>query len=464
MAKTTTERLREYLAQLPPKAQALLMREFERAIERGEDAAVAALVLEELRRVARSPSDDVAARVEDPARLVFRPLEPFLVDGNGAIRPGQIRRASLLPVWQWMCREGAPDAARAFVTELAQLDEAASAPERNRPVNAFQAIAAEAIDGVLARGADSRRTLSRLGSPQAIEDLPAIGAVLKAREALDTLNSRLPITLRAFGDSQIASVNGSLSNPVLQSRPVLPFALSLVIARLVAPWQVIRLAIAAAGSDDEIRVAATPFGVAVTMVIHDLVQIAGGLRADIKRGNFTDVPDCLKTVHDGVRGLRTELDIRNDSAWGRQLAAIRVDISNTLQTEIDSVPGRVRRLLRQRPDKDISVTSRLDPIDIDETAALIDFVAVCRTYASELAINEVTLRTFSDLQHYLEPTTEALVESLRGADSKVLPFRQMQAKAAIRFCEVLFGRDYAALMERAAETALNGERKSARAG
>jgi hypothetical protein len=464
MAKTTTERLREYLAQLPPKAQALLMREFERAIERGEDAAVATLVLEELRRVARSPSDDLAARVEDPARLAFRPLEPFLVDGNGAIRPGQIRRGSLLPVWQWLCRDGAPDAARAFDAALARLGEASSASERNRPVNEFQAIAAETIDRVITGGGDNRRTLARLGSPQAVEDLPAIGAVLKAREALDTLNGRLPATLRAFGDSQIASVNGALNNPVLQSRPVLPFALSLVIARLVAPWQVIRLAIAAAASDDEIRVAATPFGVAVTMAIHDLVQIAGGLRVDIKRGNFTDVPDGLKTVHDGVRGLRTELDIRNDSAWGRQLAAIRVDISNALQVEIDSVPGRVRRLLRQRPDKDISATSRLDPIDIDETAALIDFVAVCRTYASELAINEVTLRTFSDLQHYLEPTTEALVEALRGADSRTLPFRQMQAKAAIRFCEVLFGRDYAALMERAAESAVSGERKPARAG
>ena len=37
MSQTSTERLRDYLAQLPPQAQALLMREFERAIERGED-------------------------------------------------------------------------------------------------------------------------------------------------------------------------------------------------------------------------------------------------------------------------------------------------------------------------------------------------------------------------------------------------------------------------------------------
>ena len=208
--------------------------------------------------------------------------------------------------------------------------------------------------------------------------------------------------------SQISSLMGALNVPSLQTPLVLPFALSLVMQRLSASWQIIRLAIRVAGSDDEIRVAATPYGVAVTLAIDDLSRIAASLRADIRRGHFENVSEHLKTVHDGMRGLRTELDIRTDSNWGRQLAAIRVDISNGLQSEIDSVPGRVRRLLRQRPDKDISPGARLDPTEVEETAALIDFVAVCRTYASELAINEVTLRTYSDLQHYVEQTTEAL--------------------------------------------------------
>ena len=53
MSQTSTERLRDYLAQLPPQSQALLMREFERAIERGEDIAVANFVLEQLRKVVR---------------------------------------------------------------------------------------------------------------------------------------------------------------------------------------------------------------------------------------------------------------------------------------------------------------------------------------------------------------------------------------------------------------------------
>jgi hypothetical protein len=52
------------------------------------------------------------------------------------------------------------------------------------------------------------------------------------------------------------------------------------------------------------------------------------------------------------------------------------------------------------------------------------------------------------------------VQSLHDAPA----FRQQQVKAAIRFCDVLFGHDYALLMGRAAENALSGERKSTRAG
>ena len=264
-----------------------------------------------------------------------------------------------------------------------------------------------------------------------------------------------------FADSHITSTIAALNIPPLQTPQVLPFAISLVMQRLASPWQIVRLGIAVAASDDEIRVAGTPFGVTVTMAIHDLSRVAAELRNDIKRGQFQDTSNHLKTLHDGVRGLRTELDIRSDSAWGKQLAAIRSEISNSLQSEIDSVPGRVRRLLRQGPDKDVTTANRIDPVDVEETAALIDFVAMCRNYASELAINEVSLRAHTELQHYVEKATETLVESLRTTDQRVRTFRLMQMKAAIRFCEVMFGPDYASLMSKAAEMARPVERKAA---
>ena len=466
MSQTSIERLKEYLTQLPPQAQALLMREFERSIERGEDTTVATFVLEQLRKVVRGTEEEARPRTDDPARLLFRPLEPFLVEGNLPTRPGQIRRASLLPVWQWLARDGAPERALEFEAALARVRENGTASDLEIAVRRFQLAAAEAICKIATPvpGGDQQRALARVGPPKVIEDLLPIGSILQAREAIDTFNSRLPSYLRIFADGQIASVGVALNVPSLQTPQLLPFALSLVMQRLTAPWQIIRLAIKMAASDDEIRVAATPYGVAVTMALHDLSFLAASLRADIKRGHFDNVAEHLKTLHDGVRGLRTELDLRNDSSWGRQLTSIRADISNSLQSEIDSVPGRVRRLLRQRADKDIPAGAKVDAADVDDTAALIDFVAVCRTYASELAINEVTLRTYSDLQQYVEQSTESLVQSLRGGDAKARAYRQMQVKAAIRFCEVLFGNDYAVLMSRAAENALTGERKPSRAG
>jgi hypothetical protein len=462
MSQTSNERLREYLAQLPPQSQALLMREFERAIERGQDAVVANFVLEELRKIVRGTDEPTRPRTDDPARLVFRPLEPFLVEGNFPRRPGQLRRASLLPMWQWLIRDGAPDQAREFEAALDRARDTETSSALETAVRTFQRAAAEAITKLIADG--DRRAMARVGGPDVLEDLLPIGSILQAREAMETLNGRMPTHFRLFAESQIASVGAALNVPSLQTPQLLPFALSLVMQRLSAPWQIIRLAIKMAASDDEIRVAATPYGVAVTIALHELSYLAAVLRTDIRRGQFDNVSELLKTLHDGVRGLRTELDLRNDSTWGKQLTSIRAEISNALQSEIDSVPGRVRRILRQRADKDISIGSRVDSSEVDETVALIDFVAVCRTYASELAINEVTLRTYSDLQQYVEQSTEALVQSLRSGDPKTRPYRQMQVQAAIRFCEVLFGHDYASLMSRAADNAVTGERKSSRAG
>jgi hypothetical protein len=466
MSQTSIERLRDYLVQLPPQSQALLMRQFERAIERGEDTAVATFVLEQLRKVVRGTDEGARPRIDDPARLLFRPLEPFLVEGNVAVRPGQIRRSSLPPVWQWLSRDGATEQAREFEAALARMRETGTASNLEAVVRKFQLAAADVIFRTASPvpGGDRQRGLARVGAPNVIADLLPIGSVLQAREVLDTFNGRLASQLRVFADPQIAAVSVALNVPSLQTPQLLPFALSLIMQRLTAPWQIIRLAIKMAASDDEIRVAATPYGVAVTIALHDLSCLAASLRMDIKRGHFDNVAEQLKTLHDGVRGLRTELDLRNDSAWGRQLASIRAEISNGLQSEIDSVPGRVRRLLRQRGDKDIPAGAKIDTVEVDEAAALIDFVAVCRTYASELAINEVTLRTYSDLQQYVEHSTEALVQSLRGGDAKARAYRQMQVAAAIRFCDVLFGHDYASLMSRAAENAVTGERKPSRAG
>jgi hypothetical protein len=114
MSQASTERLRNYLAQLPPQSLALLMREFERAVERGEDTKVANLVLEQLRKIVRQAEeedDESHPRSDDPARLLFRPLEPFLAESNFPIvRPGQIAAHRCCQYGNEAQRDGAPRA------------------------------------------------------------------------------------------------------------------------------------------------------------------------------------------------------------------------------------------------------------------------------------------------------------------------------------------------------------------
>src|SRR5437879_2147040 len=310
MSQTSTERLRDYLAQLPPQSQALLMREFERAIERGEDVVVANFVLEQLRKVVRGTEEDDEARprTDDPARLLYGPLEPFLVESNFPVRAGQIRRASLLPIWQWLGRDGAPEAARAFETALAEIRQSGSNAGLEGATRKFQLAAADAIIKIATPvpGDDRQRSLARIGPPNVVEDLLSIAGVLRARETLDTLGSRMPGQMRVFSEAQIASVGSALNVPSLQTPQLIPFALSLIMQRLAQPWQIIRLAIKMAASDDEIRVAATPYGIAVTIALHDLSFLTACLRTDIRRSHFDNVGEQLKILHDGVRGLRTQ--------------------------------------------------------------------------------------------------------------------------------------------------------------
>src|SRR6478609_10277789 len=192
MSQTSIERLREYLAQLPPQAQALLMREFERALERGQDTAVATLVLDQLRKIVRKTEADEAAppRTDDLSRLLFQALEPFLVEAGTPIRVGQIRRSSLQPIWQWLGRDGAPDKVNEFEAALARMP-ADSAGQVEALAQKLQAVAADAIFELTGPGGgDKSRALARVGPPNVIEDLYSTGAVLAVREAIATLNEK----------------------------------------------------------------------------------------------------------------------------------------------------------------------------------------------------------------------------------------------------------------------------------
>jgi hypothetical protein len=471
------ERLRGYLRALNPEARSLLVQELERNLLRDDENAGNELVLQELRRAIRAESQPVP-RIGNAARLFFVPLEPFLIDGPADHRRvGRIARASLDPIWAWLGRDLIPAEAKALSEDI---DRALLADDRTKAdqlVGALHDCAVarlkEAVAGIGADDKANRRLAIQVGTRRAIDDVNTILGILSLREALAEVGRRLPNLVRIFERDQAVSTKALLDSIAAQSSlgsvggrksDFFLFSLILLTNRLAAPWQIIRIAARAAESDATARIAETPYAAAVTIVLGELENTVSELRAEFKAGR--PIALMLKGIHDAARGLRSEMDLSVDSAWSRQLTAIRADISGLLKTEIDSTPGLVRRLLRPRPAKEIAPGALLDVKDIDEAEMRVEFVGTCRHYAGELAVSEVTARSYSELTLYLETGTKVLLDSLRVAGDADRPFRQSQVEAAIRFCRIVFGGEYSGLLTKAAEVAVHTagiERKPMRA-
>jgi hypothetical protein len=459
------EKLRKYLRELTPQARGLLAAELERALLRGEEPPGASLILAQLRSEARRVGRKLP-RPGNPQRLFFAPLEPFLVDDAPERKHrGRVPRVCLDPIWKWLCHDLVPPQAKTYVEQVTILLGANEKKGAEQVARAFQDLAEqrmrEALIGIKGDDKARRQIEFRISSPNAIEHLRETAAILRIRDALAVIGSRLPATISNLADEQLENVKSLLESPVGRHRDVFLHALLMAMSRLGSPWQAIRLSIAAAGTDVAARVAETPYAVVVDIILADMERMIAHLRESLKAGR--EVADILKDIHDAARALHTEIDLSGDSPWARQLASLRAEVSRLLQAEIDDLPGKVRRMLRPRSAKGVRGATTVDASEVEEIEGKLELTATCRNYASELAISEATLRVQSELQNYLDTGTQVLLDRLRAAPAAERSFRQSQLDAAVRFCAKLFGADYAGTLAKAADLAAKGEAKLAKA-
>lgn len=434
----TVEHLQQFLRDLTPERRTRLIAGLERALLLGEAVPGAELVLRELRRII-SEAEERSPRLGNAARLFFTALEPFIVDDAAAQKhPGRIARAALGPIWHWIRR----DFMAAEATQFSEaVNEALLAGDRAAALvhtQLFQEQFAErlrvALDALTDDEPGRWRFYAKISTPRAADDVVVLLDVLRGQSRLAELAAQLPDHLTNLAGSALEQVRAAVERATKGQPQLYVYAILVAASRLAAPWQIVRLAIKAAGSDAAARVAETPYAVAVTITLSDLERLVRELQGQLRGGRgAVAVTGLLKAVHDTARGLRTELALPVESAWGRQFGAVRTQISELLKSELEAAPGVVRRLLRTRSSK-AAASAALDPIDLAQAAAMVDLVAACRAFAGELAINELSMRTYSELRQYLDAASRGLVEAVRHATPEDRPLLQAQCDAALDFC------------------------------
>jgi hypothetical protein len=346
------DRIGDYLRQLTPQARSCLLIELERLEACGAEVPGKAPLLENLRAEFRN-SEKRHHRVANPSRHFFNPVEPLLFDGAPEHEnSGRIHRGSLAAIWEWISQDLLPTMTGEYIAQMRPLIAANKQLEIRKTVAAFQTKVVAYLDNALGVPGGAARARSKLvtytASPAAYDDLIKTLSVLRVRDALAKFNESLPPSIQQFGDAEVLEITRLLHAFRKAHTEEIPFALALVVNRLKIHWQLIRLATKAAPSKNAADVAATPYAIAVSMVLDRLEDSRSALCVALKHNRVLVAKEILIDIYDVEYALRVRIDGLDQCDWGRRLDRLMNEIAALVEAEIARFPDNVDHVLGSR--------------------------------------------------------------------------------------------------------------------
>jgi hypothetical protein len=243
-----------------------------------------------------------------------------------------------------------PTMARDYIEEMKPLIVADRQREARQVAATFQTKVAKYLESTLASADGINQTRTKLATYTASHavyiDLTKMLSVLRARDALAKFSEALPAAIEKFDAVRVSRVTELLDDFGTKHREQLPFALALVANRLKPFWQLIHLATKIASSDSAADIAATPYAIAVSMVLDRLDDNRSALRAALRGERILVAKDLLTEIYDTEAALRARIDLDEESDWGKRLRNLMTTIAAMVETEVSRFPDNVGHVLR----------------------------------------------------------------------------------------------------------------------
>ena len=345
------DRIWEFLQRLSPLTRSCLLTELERLELCGVDMPGSADIQARLRAELRP--EGTADGPPTPSKFFFAPLEPLLVDGAPEhANPGRMARSSLVPIWEWICRDLLQVMARDYNDQMKVLITANKPKEAQQAAAIFQFKVAKSLEGNLASPAGAARARVRLAaytaSPSVYGDLVKMMGALRARDALAKFGAALPKDIAKFDDAKVGKITKQLDAFRKKNPDAVPFALALVAGRLKKPRELVRLATKAARGRSAADIAATPYAIAVSMVLDQIDDKRVALLIALKKNRIIVARDVLADIDSTESALLASIRELDASEWGTRLRAIRGSIVELVEAEVSRFPEEVGHVLKLR--------------------------------------------------------------------------------------------------------------------
>lgn len=349
---TLGDRIQEFLQRLTPLTRGNLLTELERLEICGDEMPGSAEILAKLRAEFRRDGS-TQGRPANPARYFFAPLEQLLVDGAPEhANTGRIQRGSLAAIWEWTCRDLLPTMARDYIKKIEESIATDNPREARQVASTFQTKVVKYLENTLGTPEGANQTRAKLAtytaSPVVYGDLTKILRVLRAREALAKFDEALPASIAKFDDGRVFKITALLDALGTKHADAIPFGLTMVAERLKTPWQLIRLATKAAPTKNAPDIAATPYAIAISMVLDRLEDKRVALRFALKTERVFVAKQILTEIYDMEYALQVRIDLLDQSDWGERLRILMSEIAALVEAEVNRFPDEIHHILGSR--------------------------------------------------------------------------------------------------------------------
>jgi hypothetical protein len=346
------DRIWEFVQRLSPLTRSCLLAELERlelcGVEMPGSADIQAKLRAEFRRDGSSQNKEA-----EPSFHFFLALEPVVMEGAPNYdSPGRIPRGSLAPIWEWTTRDLLPTMARDFNSQMRGLIGTDKKKELLQAVSVFQTKVVKYLENTLSDPTAAQMVRAKLGSytsaPSAYGDLVKMMTALRSREAIAKFNKVLPERFAKFDNAEAAKMAALLDAFRKDNAAAVPFAIGMIGKRLKTPWHLIRLATRAAASKSVADIAATPYAIAIPMVLDRIDDGRRALRIALKQNRVIIARDLLADIYDTEYALKKHIDQFDASEWGVRLQQLMDAVGALVAAEISRFPADVGHVLGSR--------------------------------------------------------------------------------------------------------------------
>jgi hypothetical protein len=346
------DRIWEFVQRLSPLTRSCLLAELERLELCGVDMPGSADIQAKLRAEFRKDGASKNKEAE-PSFHFFVALGPVLMEGAPDYdSPGRIPRGSLAPIWEWITRDLLPTMARDFNAQMKGLIGTDRKKDLAQAVSVFQTKVVKYLENTLSDPAAAQLARAKLGTytsaRSAYGDLIKMMIALRSREALAKLNKTLPERFAKFDNAEAAKMTALLDSFRKGHADAVPFAIAMIGRRLKTPWHLIRLATCASASKAAADVAATPYAIAIPMVLDRIDDGRRALRIALKQNRVIIARDLLADIYDTEYALKKNIDQFDASEWGKRLQQLMDAVAALVAAEISRFPAEVGHVLGSR--------------------------------------------------------------------------------------------------------------------